>query len=968
MSKKPLDNKFYSYKLQLRTNLIGLHMTSRQYINFNQDQLLRNAETILKSKNGSIAEFGSSGYGKTLIELFTAFSEADAYRTELAWKEGFLSESTQLSSKYLGARDLGYSVRRAVPARAAMTVALKRTGTKPDVKVIIPKDTSFSVNGNNMLSLDDMEFLYNRNDDDGLMRLVSGRAILIEGEYVNKVFFSNGKKNQEFNIFDAGFSNWFGESDPNNTQLDTMKDRINRFTVISSDSGLVDNFTPVEGYEDSIFWKISRRGLYDQFNEDSINDIANFKEGSNLSVNFTALVETANDGNIRISFGDGINATIPYGKINVKYIKTKGANGNISNISGTSITPGGNSVIITQENGQESDLTLDDMTFNLITDVSGGIDIEDGESITKNAPKIFSNLDRLGNNDSYEVFLSREFAIKYANAYGEDVMSRYSVDGRADFKYANNVRYTILKSLYKEKDGTYYTSDPFEYYIAGYKTNGLMYGWEYDYAELPNTDDIIKLEKDNAKIVSNINTGNLVILEPAMVSDINQPSGIRFLAEGTTPFYGVVTLSSPTHTIKVGDYINIDGVSDDVDFEYKVLVVNSDKITIKYPSYGFTKDEFKVTKTMNLITSANTFVKKYASTYIPVSLIPNTLFSADLRPSDFIVDGSELSIIDNKLNKRANLTINKRHVYQHPIVHDFTMKIDIILTSGNSFTKIKSNVINDIYEHLDFDTGFAKDIYRSKIESIILKYPDVIGVNVIFTPIKNGYEGYDLTKYTWLSEETSQIINQSSLSLDGMEINLTYDYNRELVDGTTETLTDRTLRVNLPSQYTLQSQIEHYYRSTFSYTDSVGNTQMKKGGINEEKLNKFTSYIWSTAMNEVYNQLFDAYKDAKSSGYSDNAREIYGVIEAMRGWDTTDGKLQFKDSKLIYNMSEDTSKMFFNYIQYILEYIKMVRKIFAPVTASKLVDVDNNITTYSTENEIVQFQISASDISIKLGK
>jgi len=67
-------------------------------------------------------------------------------------------------------------------------------------------------------------------------------------------------------------------------------------------------------------------------------------------------------------------------------------------------------------------------------------------------------------------------------------------------------------------------------------------------------------------------------------------------------------------------------------------------------------------------------------------------------------------------------------------------------------------------------------------------------------------------------------------------------------------------------------------------------------------------------------------------------------------------------------MSEDTSKMFFNYIQYILEYIKMVRKIFAPVTASKLVDVDNNITTYSTENEIVQFQISASDISIKLGK
>jgi hypothetical protein len=943
-------------------------MTARQYTKFNQDELLSYAEKILKSKNGKISEFGSSGYGRTMLELFTAFTESESYRTELAWREGWLSESTQLSSKFIGARDLGYSVRRNVPARSVMNVSIKRSGEKADVKVIVPKNTQFEVNGKTMIALDDMEFLYGRNlqgFEDGVMQLVSGRAILAEGKFVTEEFYSNDSKNQEFFIFDPNFSNWFGDSDPNYTELGDMGDRVSMFTTISSDAGLVDNYTPVKGHEDQILWRVSRRGLFDPLVEDSINDVDNFNPNGNLSNNFTSLVETSNDGNIRISFGDGVNAAIPYGKVTVRYFQTEGANGNLSNIAGNEITTASSNIKIVQSNGQESDLTLDDLTFSLITDVIGGINTEDGESITKNAPKIYSNLDRLGNEESYEVFLSREFNIKYANAYGEDILSRYNRNSKADFKYANTVRYSILRELYKEIDGNYFTSDAFEYFVEGYKVNGLMYAWEYDYAELPNQNDINKLEIDYDAINDNIDYGNLVIRQP-VTQNAEQPTANAFEVEDLSTYLAKVSFSAP-HSIKVDDYINISGASLEINGEYIVRQVESDAVYVDYQCSISIATDYNVSITSTIIDNSE-FFQNYINTTIPTSLVPSTLFSADLQAEDFIVDGSELDIINRKLSKRSQLTLKKRHLYQPPIVHLYSMSIELIVSSGNSFTEIKSKVINDIYAYLKSNTGFAKPIYRSRIESIIMDYPEVLGVNLTFIPKENGYEQVDLTKNTWLSEETGQLINQNALSIDGMEINLGYTYNRELVDGTTEAVTDRTIRVTVPSQYELRSLIDNYYKSTFAYLDTNGTYKLKTTGVNEEQLNKFVAYIWTTAMNDVYNNLFSQYKDAKSLGKTDLANEIYGVIEAIRGWDTDGNIISFKDTVLITSMTEDSSKTFYNYINYILEYIKLVRKVFESKTSMKLIDKDNNITNYMLENEIPQFQISTSDIAIKLGK
>jgi hypothetical protein len=956
-------------------------MTARQYTKFNQNELLSYAEKILKSKNGNISEFGTSGYGRTLLELFTAFSEGDAYRTEVAWREGWLSESTQLSSKYIGARDLGYSVRRNVPARAVMAVSLKRTGTKPSTKVMIPKGTIFDINGSTLVALDDMEYTYQRNlpnFEDGIMELTSGRAILAEGQFKNESFFSSGDKNQEFFIFDPLFSNWFGDGDPNYNELAKMSDRVNMFTTISSDAGLIDNYDPVKGYEDKIFWRISRRGLFDPTLNNEINDITNFNPNSNLTNNFTSLVETANDGNIRITFGDGINAAIPFGKIDVRYFQSNGQAGNLSNVAGTEITTNSSSIKIMQSNGKESDLSIDDITFSLITDVMGGINTEDAESITKNASKIYSNLDRLGNGTSYEIFLSREFNVKYANAYGEGVLSRYNKDSISDFKYANTVRYTLLKELYKETDGNYFTTDSFDYYLDGYKVNGLIYSWEYDYSELPSQDEINRLEVDYNTINENINSANLQIIMPVSNNRV-QPNGISFrsslnssvsdeleLPDGRLlKFYAIVELESVSDIIE-NDEIIISGVSQESDGTYKVLYVDNNRVYVRFNSNVNLTTSYNVIRDTTII-SNNEFFKNYVKVDVPKSLVPNTLFSANLQPSDFIVEGSELDLVNKRLSTRSQLTLKDRHFYQPAIVHVYSMNISLVVSSGNSFTEVKSKVINDIYKYLKENTQFASPIYRSRIESIIMEYPEVIGVNLSFVPKENGYEEIDLTRNTWLSEETSQIIEQNSLNIDGMEINLSYTYNKELPNGQYTEVPNKSVKIQLPSQYKLRSDISNYYKSTFTYIDSNGSFKLKDG-INIEQLNKFTAYIWTTSMNEVYTQLLSQYKEFKSNGDNESANEIYHVIEAIRGWDVSNGSLQFKDTKSIIGMTEDSSKLFFNYIKYTLEYIKLVRNVFEYTVSKKLIDKNNNISDYTLENQIAQFQINTSDISIQLGK
>ena len=864
----------------------------RKYSNITYDQILSDLSSILKAKQGALADLGESAYGKTLLELFAANSDLMASYADASFENSFLETATSNEAIYLGARNLGYSIRRPVPAKASFGLQVKRTGKYSTVKVNIPKGSTFSVAGTTMTAVDDIVFLYDRTDpnfDNGLMRLMSGRSVLAEGIFKSVDYFSNGTQNQEFYVNDASFSDYYGFGDPNWVEPDSFAQRKNRFTTVTSDASLVDSFNQMNSIDDMIYWRISRRGLQDPAISDNINSIDAFINGTNITNNYTVLIDTSNDGNARIQFGDGIKSAIPYGRITLTYFSTRGETGNTLNVVGNIITPANGSVLITQLDGTQSDLTAADLNIALLTDIRGGLNVESTDSIKKNASQIYNSLDSLNTRSSYKTFLSRLSDIKYANAFGEDILSRVKSNKTYDIKYSNIVRFTLLKDLYRSKDSTYFPTDPVEYYVDGYKVNGLMYLWQYDYSDLPTKKDYAEIDSMLTELQSNMNT----------------------------------------------------------DIANKSLTV-----------------------TINgaVVSDASTFIKRYmGDVNYDIPLIPNSIFTSNLTPLDFAVEGSDLENVLLSLNRRGYVTLgNGQHSYVPPIVHDFTMKMDIILLKGQNFSDIKGNVRNNIYAYLKEYTAFASPLFRSKIESIVQAFPEVAGVNLYLTPKTNPYSAINLNAISWLDDATAQYINQSNIESTGFDVVLNYDYRYADKAGNVKSNTANQFIFSVPNQKEIQVSIQNYYKTYIAYYASSTNTYLLRSDLTEEKLNRFTSYIWSLMLNNVYNPMFDQYKTVKNNGDSLGANAIYNLIDAVKGWEENDGYLSFKNTDTILNLVENTSNSLYNYFIYTMEYIKLVRNVLAYSIASNLIDSDGNITKYTNENEIVQFNISVDDILVSV--
>lgn len=875
--------------------------TNRKYTHINFEQVVTDLQSILSAKEGALADLGESSYGKTLIELFAANSDLIANWGESIFADTFLETATSPEAIYLGARSLGYSVRRPVPAKAGFGISLKRTGVYPTVKVNIPRGIQFSVSSVTMTAIDDCEFTYTRNDpnfEDGLMRLTSGRAVLAEGTFDTAEFFSDGTQNQEFIVGDATFSDYFGFGDPNWSEADSFRKRQLYFTTVTSDASLLDNFDPMNAVDDKVYWRISRRGFQDPTIDNTVNDIDNFIESSNKTTNYSVIIDTANDGRARLSFGDGVNSAIPFGRISVGYFSTRGEDGNLLNVAGSNLNTDSNGILITQADGSESDLLISDLNIALVTDIRGGLNIEDSDSIKKNAPQIYNSLDSLGNRASYKTFLSRYSDIKYANAFGEDILTRVKSKGYGkegpDIKYANIVRFTALKDLYRDKDGTYYPTDPFEYFVEGYKVNGLVYIWQYDYHTLPNSSEVDAIDE------------NIQVLQSELQSQLDS-----------------------------GDL----------------------QISVKNPETG----------EQNVVTDASTIVNLYLSNFKTTALVPDSVFSAKLEPIDFTDYGSELEMILKALNRKGYITLGGgQHMYNHPIVHDFTIQADVILFRGMNFSDIKTKIRNAIYSYLKEYTEFASPIFRSKLECIIQRFPEVAGVNLKLVARGNDYEDLDLTRLAWMRSNTSQFINQAGIDFDGFDINLTYDYRYKQTSGADASINDNELTFSIGSQSDLSTKIDQYYKSYIAYLNPLTGNYSPRVDLKEEDINKFTSYIWATMINGVYVPMFEKYKEERQRGDALTANSIYHVIEAMRGWYMDEGFLSFKPTEYILNLTEENGKELYNYFVYTLEYIKLVRNILAPSVARRLVDSNGNITQYSNENEIVQFNISAEDITVNV--
>ena len=464
-------------------------LDQRKYAKISFEAVREHLVSIMKAKGGNLADASESSYGRLMTDLFSGTADLMGYYAESSFMSAFLEpSSTSTPSIYANARMLGYSVRRPVPAKAGIGIAATKTGKYNSIRVRIPKGTEFTIGGLTLTAMDDMEFYYNRNTDPsntGLMTLVSGKAVVAEGQFKTETLVSTGKQNQIHVVNDTTFSDYFGDNDPNFDDDGNVAHRAAAFTTVTSDATLMDNVDPSVVVNDKLYWRVSRRGLIDPAKENVLNDIEKFVAGQdNYTDNYTVEITTANDGNVQLKFGDGLNSAIPYGLINVTYFSTLGEGGNLLDVAGTVLATSDSKIVITQGDGTESDITLEDLNIALTTDIRSGLDIQSIESIKADAPYIFNSLDKLVNRMSYKIFLRRYADVKYATAFGEDILNTKLQNGSIDVKFMNQIRFSVLKSLYRKKDKNYYPTTSNEYFLDGCKINGLMYTWLYDYGEL----------------------------------------------------------------------------------------------------------------------------------------------------------------------------------------------------------------------------------------------------------------------------------------------------------------------------------------------------------------------------------------------------------------------------------------------------------------------------------------------------
>ena len=821
--------------------------------------------SILQAKEGRLADFGASAYGKTLIELFAGQSDLMAYYAESAFENAFLESAVNSSAVYAGARMLGYSVRRPVPAKAGLGLRLVKSGVYDTVRVYIPKGTVFTMSSRTLTAVSDMEFAYDRATDEdstGLMTLVAGVAVWAEGGYRTDALISNGQQNQVFYINDPTFSDYFGENDPNYADDGHITQRAACFTTVTSDATLVDNIDPNTVKNDRLYWRISRRGLIDPSNEDTANDIQKFADGDkNFTTNYTVIVGTSNDGNVELRFGDGLKSAIPYGDIIVKYFSTSGELGNLLGVEGTTLAVSGGGIRIAQANGKESDLLVTDLNIFLTTDIRGGLNIESIDSIKNNASQIYNSLDRLVTRRSYKTFLRRYADIKYASAYGEDILNTKLPHGGINVKYMNQIRFSALKDLYREKDGKYYPTSPSEYFLSGFKVNGLMNTWEYDYEEI----DSSVVAHDGAQIVAKIN---------------------KALAEI--------------------------GYSDD-----------------------------KLAEIM----------QKAILPYIPVVDPDARVFGAMMTPLDYVVEGSELHSIMVALNRRSMVTLGGGyHNFVFPTVHNMSMHMDVTLFKGNNFTDVREKITKAVYGFLKDNTEFCSPVYRSRIASIVHMMPEVAGVDVTFTVPDNGYAELELEDYPWLGALTSDFVSPGTVTFDGPEFTLNADVTSGGDSG------NRSFTFKLPNQKDMQSLLTYYYTS-----------YVKPFAASDRITDKYVGYIWSNVMQQVFRPMVDAWTSAKNSGNADDMEIFREIIETVKTWSMEPGadSLTFKDSEHVKNLKETDGSVLFDYLLYGMNYIKLVRNIFCTRTAQALIDPETgNITKYTNDNEIVQFNIPSEEIEL----
>lgn len=472
---------------------------NKNYTRITHQDLLEDFTARLKNDERFKNMSSASIYYLFMEMLAGTFDMTNFYMQRTA-EEAFIDTARLDSSVIKHGKNLGYNPIRPTPAEAEIQIVIKgplpasllncvgNSDSKPVIyfsqeetdlvfdnnKFMLNTDYSYALTDEDIkdgqsstwtktltysVPVDSMKYLELQGiklyDNSSLLPI-----IIFQGEVKTHVIrgVSNltklGKSYQFYDIDDLKFSNWYGQRDPNGWYKDRYYSK-NSWTKV----GIGKNED--EALSDENLFEIEDSSIYLNHNLANFDESNNLDENGNSKVPYKVCSLTTNsDKTVRLKFGDGVmvNSGLVSEDENVyvKYLICEGAKAN--RIGSKTAEIKANNKFYATCPGGVIDVT-NNIKFILNTDILGGVDFEDQQSIKNNAPLYFASNNRLVTKQdfiSYFNGLSSPIKVKNAIAWSQDEIEDFDNGGHTTYKYLQNaICYCIASTLYNTTGSVY---------------------------------------------------------------------------------------------------------------------------------------------------------------------------------------------------------------------------------------------------------------------------------------------------------------------------------------------------------------------------------------------------------------------------------------------------------------------------------------------------------------------------------
>lgn len=717
-----------------------------KYSELTYNRVIDEINTLLAA-DSRFDNFRESGIAQTLIEIFAACTDLTTYYIERRAEECFFDTAKLKSSIIMLAKQLGYVVQRPIPAESTIRLRLSddlsSNITTAGDYIQVAAQTGFTANNNDFVLKDTFTYVFTSADieqistsagdynqifvvdsDSNAIDIVQGsiKTKIIEGETNQQV----GQKFQLYKIDDNTFSNRYGSED---------------FTVPVTKVyvGNAKNTTTQ--------YSVDRRSLINW------ELIADFVRGT---PNKVCLLRTSPDEKVELLFGDAryaelgadVSATGPtttYDNIYIDYLSTKGAEVNKTGIIGDKLE----SSVSVYVNGDTSKDITANIEYEFNSNLTGGADLEDIESIKLNAPNIYYSLDRLVSVRDYVSYLkslSSPIDIRNALAWGEQEELKGTTQDPIR-KLFNVVMFCCVGSLYDIQGTTYAPKTELTTMVLDHDFNEdevSSQGYFNLYVKEDVVEQLKQYEVDDSVYVVYGDS-----ISESYIDIKNQFDGQRlYINYGSSAYLSASSESKYTGAITVSAAESMDDVAAAIEEQLLIFTDtrgtsstngNFEDIAFAGIDVSWNTDRFIVSGGVDDACFIKNFIN--SDSFNTIGLNGKSSESVSFTTNIAEISTNIVTVVD-KLDERSMVTV--RNVYISPIIQKFNITGTIYVRKLANKENLHTLIKNDIYKWLNTNADFNNEIYLSNIIEIIESYPDVMRADIALASDISTYAAYSV--------------------------------------------------------------------------------------------------------------------------------------------------------------------------------------------------------------------------------